>query len=57
MKEKVFFICETLTGECMSFPATNFTEAELDIISKFGKELSENAELVIKVGYEEEFFE
>lgn len=56
-KEKVFFICDGTNGECCSFSAENFTDDELEVIAKFGKEMSERIHTSIKIGTEDEFYE
>ena len=55
--KKVFFICDDTNGDCCSFPAENFTDDELEVIGKFGKELSEHVGMSIKIGTEEEFYD
>ena len=55
-KQKVFFIHDDTNGECCSFSAEKFTDDELEVISRFGKEMSEHASLSIDIGTEDEFY-
>ena len=55
--EKIFFILDDKDGECCSFSAEGFTDDELEAIGKFGKVMSEQIGVSIKIGTEDEFYE
>lgn len=55
--EKVFVVRDNASGECCSFSTQGFTDDELEVIGKFGKVLSKEIGMSIKIGTEDEFYE